>query len=687
MVIAALLAAAQLAAAPISDPGLIDLIETADLSSLTISPDGAHVAFRQDQASVMRDDRRLSWWIADLDAARPARLLADGGGPLWTPGGTLPPEPAQWSADGRWLYYRALIGDQVQVWRAAADRSVIEQVTHDEANIVRFRLTADGARLSFDVGPKRAAVLEAEARAAERGVRIDNTVDPAQNLFAAAQIEGRPAAQRLSGPWFGRTGILGDAVERTVTVDLTAGGFPVLDTIHQKAATTTSNSATPWAAPRPQIRASPDGFGQAVLTPEDGPGRLSIIRPNGAALSCPPSACDGDRIVAVAWRPGHDQLLVTIGDPARRQSLRLWDLAAGSVRSLAPAEGLIGGGGLEPCAVDRRQAVCVTAAADAPPALVRIDLEEGTLRPLATPNTGPSSRRPPPELVQWRDEAGRAYTGWLLSPSRDATSGPTPLFVTYYLCDGYLRGGVGDEYPLAAFAQARIAALCINRAPGSARNHDAVGDYQVGLSAVRSAIAFLAARNLIDPKRVGMGGFSFGSEVTTWIAMRADLLAAAAIASTQIEPAYYWLNAAAGRDNPVALKQSWKLGSPDETPKRWREVSPALNADRITAPLLMQLPEQEYRFSFELFARLSRSTTPVDLYVFPGEPHIKVRPRHRLAVYQRNLDWFRFWLQDYVDPDPAKAAQYALWRSMAAARAPRSAPARPGPTVRRPPAG
>ena len=26
--------------------------------------------------------------------------------------------------------------------------------------------------------------------------------------------------------------------------------------------------------------------------------------------------------------------------------------------------------------------------------------------------------------------------------------------------------------------------------------------------------------------------------------------------------------------------------------------------------------------------------------------------------------WFRFWLQDYEDPDPAKAEQYARWREL-----------------------
>jgi hypothetical protein len=41
-----------------------------------------------------------------------------------------------------------------------------------------------------------------------------------------------------------------------------------------------------------------------------------------------------------------------------------------------------------------------------------------------------------------------------------------------------------------------------------------------------------------------------------------------------------------------------------------------------------------------------------------------IQPRHRLAVFERNLDWFRYWLQGARDPDPAKADQYARWDRM-----------------------
>ena len=162
-----------------------------------------------------------------------------------------------------------------------------------------------------------------------------------------------------------------------------------------------------------------------------------------------------------------------------------------------------------------------------------------------------------------------------------------------------------------------------------------------------------------------IGGLSFGSEVAMWTLIHSSLIAAASVASPQFEPSNYWFNGVRGRDHHEVLRRAWGLGAPEETPERWRLLSPALNADRIRAPLLLQLAEQESRYAVELYARLSNSTTPTEMHVFPDERHIKMQPRHRLAVYRRNLDWFRFWLQGYVDPDPAKADQYRRWQALA----------------------
>jgi len=52
------------------------------------------------------------------------------------------------------------------------------------------------------------------------------------------------------------------------------------------------------------------------------------------------------------------------------------------------------------------------------------------------------------------------------------------------------------------------------------------------------------------------------------------------------------------------------------------------------------------------------------LMVFKAQEHILTNPAARLASQGGSVDWFRFWLQDYEDPDPAKAEQYKRWRGL-----------------------
>ena len=66
----------------------------------------------------------------------------------------------------------------------------------------------------------------------------------------------------------------------------------------------------------------------------------------------------------------------------------------------------------------------------------------------------------------------------------------------------------------------------------------------------------------------------------------------------------------------------------------------------------------------ETFAGLKLLHKPVDFVIIPDSPHSLVRPWHRMASQGGSVDWFRFWLQGYEDPDPSKATQYARWHEL-----------------------
>jgi hypothetical protein len=51
----------------------------------------------------------------------------------------------------------------------------------------------------------------------------------------------------------------------------------------------------------------------------------------------------------------------------------------------------------------------------------------------------------------------------------------------------------------------------------------------------------------------------------------------------------------------------------------------------------------------------------VEMYYYPTEGHTPEHPQARLATMQRNVDWYRFWLQDYERPNPEDPQQYVRW--------------------------
>lgn len=110
------------------------------------------------------------------------------------------------------------------------------------------------------------------------------------------------------------------------------------------------------------------------------------------------------------------------------------------------------------------------------------------------------------------------------------------------------------------------------------------------------------------------------------------------------------------------LKDYWSIGDPDADPARWRLASAVHNVEAINTPILMQLPDAEAAWTAELHTKLKRAGKPAEMVVYPDELHNKYQLRHKRAVYERNLDWFRFWLTGEEDPAPGKSKQYNRWR-------------------------
>jgi dipeptidyl aminopeptidase/acylaminoacyl peptidase len=685
--ILAVVVVGSLHAGTISPTRLLELI---DLGNPVISPDGRYVAFRSEQALIERNTYDTTWYVQALDGKSPPLRVADGGMPLRQyVNGLVLPSAAAWSSDGKWIYYRARIDGRVSVWRAATDGSGAYAVTSDPADVREFMLSSDGRTLMYSVGATRREVIAAEESEYDHGIRIDDTTVIAAGLFRSSRLDGRAATQKFRGDWFSTGPLLAKVPDRWKAVDLATMTSRDLSISDLPARPLTPADLSP-DLPAVPIKKE-DGLRHGYeIAKNPGDGRIALLMPGrkgeGIASSlyvelamlpdrkasrpirCMAELCRHKYITDVRWRPGSDEVLFTATDfqKGRAQSIYGWNVVTGTVRPIVLSNGLVSGSQRYwdiPCALSSDTLVCVAAEADRPPRLEAIDVESGRRRPLFEPNKGLEAdiaATAPAKLIRWKDAQGREFTGQLFEARDVSASHPPPLFVTFYNCYGFLRGGLGNEWPLATLAEDGISALCINALPGDSPN--IVAGYDEGRAAVESAVKMLSAEGRVDRTRVGMGGLSYGSEVTLWTLAHSGVVTAASVSSISVTPTYYLFNSLrdAFRSN---LRKVWQLGAPDETPKRWREISPKYQLDRIKAPVLFQMIEQEYRMALDYALPLKRRHQ-ADIYVFPDEPHIKFQPKHKLAVYERNVDWFRFWLQGYEDSSPWKVEQYRIWRGM-----------------------
>jgi hypothetical protein len=99
--------------------------------------------------------------------------------------------------------------------------------------------------------------------------------------------------------------------------------------------------------------------------------------------------------------------------------------------------------------------------------------------------------------------------------------------------------------------------------------------------------------------------------------------------------------------------------------QQWLKRSPNFNLDKVTAPLLVVGGGPLGVLSmWEPYAGLRNLQKPVELIMLNTHEHVLSNPAVRMASQGGSVDWFRFWLQDYEDLDPAKAEQYTRWREL-----------------------
>ncbi|MBX3147945.1 MAG: S9 family peptidase [Gemmatimonadales bacterium] len=262
------------------------------------------------------------------------------------------------------------------------------------------------------------------------------------------------------------------------------------------------------------------------------------------------------------------------------------------------------------------------------------------------------------ELIGFTNETGRPLQGILLYPAGHDPSKRYPMIVyTYEMLSNELHffqaPSERSYYNYTAWTQNGYFVLMPDihfraRDPGVAV-----------LETLRPAVAAVAAKGLIDPKRVGLIGHSWGGYTATYVPTRTDLFAASVAGAPLTDfvsfmGQIHWTPGLAEVDH-------WETGQARmevpywEDPEAHHRNSPVHKVHEMKTPLLMAHGNKDGVVEFfqatEFYNFARRAERQMVLLVYEDESHSFLKKANAIDYHRRILEWFGHYLKGEAAPD------------------------------------
>ncbi len=286
-------------------------------------------------------------------------------------------------------------------------------------------------------------------------------------------------------------------------------------------------------------------------------------------------------------------------------------------------------------------------------------------------------------VYTWKSPQGLSATGGLAKPPGFVPGHRYPLVIQThgFPADQFFRVGYYSETANAGRALAGRGMLVLQvKEPHGPADGTWQEASQRGTEVYLSAVDQLVAQGLVDPKKVGITGYSrAGGFVAKAITEAPERFAAAAVVNTDpgSQFGYYTYIDYSFRGsneriaNFFAGSRPYGAGLQD-----WVQRAPGFNTDKITAPVFISAGDPQHLLAlWSLYAPLRDQNKAVELQYIRNGQHNLTKPSEVLAHQEMLVDWFDFWLNGHEDGSGAKADQYDRWRKLresAGTRDPRS---------------
>ena len=264
-----------------------------------------------------------------------------------------------------------------------------------------------------------------------------------------------------------------------------------------------------------------------------------------------------------------------------------------------------------------------------------------------------------PEYVKFKSKDGTTVSGYLYKPL-DYVAGKKypailrphggPVWAYYaeftHLAQLYAANGYVVLYPnprgSTGYGQAYTKAIDADWGNKDFQDDMAMVDYAI-------------AQGLVDPDKLGVGGWSYGGISTDFIITQTTRFKAAISgAGAALFASLY------GHDRYIR-DYEYELGYPWKNRAVWDRVSPFYKIENVTTPTLFMGGDIDWNVPIlggeQMYQALKSLGRETELVVYPGEYHEFKAPSHLKDRLERNLAWYAHYVK--ADGTPARPAAAA----------------------------
>ncbi len=166
------------------------------------------------------------------------------------------------------------------------------------------------------------------------------------------------------------------------------------------------------------------------------------------------------------------------------------------------------------------------------------------------------------------------------------------------------------------------------------------GDYQD----IMSGVDYLVAQGSIDESRMAVKGWSYGGYMSGWIIGHSNRFKTAVYGAGLSNSISYY-----GQADIQFSRENLHGGTPWTNAATWIEQSPITYMKNAKTPALIFHGEKDERVplpqSYETYIALKKFGVPVELVIYPREPHGLSEPKHQVDKMRRELEWLTKYLQ------------------------------------------